>query len=79
MIEEIRSLIAGEVLNQCYGCQVDHPTQIQHELCLLKNRKEHTDMFTEKAMMELNSYKIMEKLYPELIQMKLDESDYVEA
>ena len=44
-----------------------------------KNRQEHTDVFKEKAMMELNPYKIVEKWYPELIQMKLDESDYVEA
>ena len=27
MIEELRSLIAGEVINQCHGCQVDHPRQ----------------------------------------------------
>ena len=44
-----------------------------------KIEKEHTDMFIEKAIMELNPYKIMEKWYPELIEMKLDESDYVEA
>ena len=38
MIEELRSLIAGEVINQCHGCQVDHPSQKQHELCLFKTR-----------------------------------------
>ena len=27
MIEELRSLIAGEVINQCHGCQVDHPSK----------------------------------------------------
>ena len=30
-------------------------------------------------MMELNPYKIMEKWYPELLQMNLNGSDYVEA
>ena len=70
MTEELRTLIAGEVYNQCYGCQVDHPSQRQHELCLIKTRQEHTDMFIEKFMMELNPYKIMETWYPELIQMK---------
>ena len=79
MIEELRTLIAGEVINQCYGCQVGHPSQKQHELCLFKTRQEHTDMFIEKVMMELNPCKIMEKWYPELVQMKLDGSDYVEA
>ena len=79
MIEELRTLIAGEVINQCYGCQVDHPSQRQHEMCLFKTRQGHTDMFVEKAMMELNPYKIMEKWYPVLLQMKLDGSDYVEA
>ena len=79
MIEELRCLIAGEVINQCHGCQVDHPSQKQHELCLFKTRQEHTDMFIEKVMMELNTYKIMEKWYPELLQMNLDGSDYLEA
>ena len=61
MIEELRSLIAGEVINQCHGCQVDHPCQKQLELCLFKTRLERTDMFIDKVMMELNPYKIMEK------------------
>ena len=34
MIEELRSLIAGEVINQCHGCQIDHPSQKQHDLYL---------------------------------------------
>ena len=79
MIAELRTLIAGEVYNQCYGYQVDHPSQRQHELYLFKTRQEHTDMFIEDVMMELNPYKIVEKWHPELIQMKLDGSDYVEA
>ena len=45
MIEELRTLIAGEVYNQCYGCQMDHPSHRQHELCLFKTRQEQTDMF----------------------------------
>ena len=39
MIEELRSLIAGEVYNQCYGCQVNQPSQRQHELCLFNTRQ----------------------------------------
>ena len=79
MIEELRSLIAGEVINQCHGCQIDHPSQKQHDLCLFKTRQEHTEMFIEKIMMELNPYNIMEKWYPELRRMNLNGSDYVEA
>ena len=79
MIEELRSLIAGEVINQCHGYQIDHPSQKQHDLCLFKTRQEHTEMFIEKVMMELNPYNIMEKWYPELRRMNLDGSDYVEA
>ena len=79
MIEELRTLIASEVCNQCYGCQVDHPSQRQHELCLFKTRQEHTDMFIEKSHDEIKPVKIMEKWYPEFIQMKLDGIDYVEA
>ena len=56
MIEELRSLIAGEVINQCHGCQIDHPSQKQHDLCLFKTRQEHTEMFIEKVMMELQHH-----------------------
>ena len=79
MIEELRSLIAGEVINQCHGCQVDHPSQKQHDLCLFSTRQEHTEMFIEKVMMELNPYNIMEKWYPELRRMNFNGCDYVEA
>ena len=33
-LEELRILIAEEVISQCHGCQIDHPSQKQHELCL---------------------------------------------
>ena len=46
MIEELRSLIAGEVISQCHRCQIDHPSQ-KHDLCLFKTRQEHTEMFIE--------------------------------
>ena len=32
MLEELRILIAEEVISQCHGCQIDHPSQKQHEL-----------------------------------------------
>ena len=79
MLEELRILIAEEVISQCHGCQIDHPSQKQHELCLFKTRREHTEMFIEKVMMELDLYKIMEKWYPELRRMNLSGCDYVEA
>jgi len=79
MIEELQSLIIAEVHNQCPGCQTDHPSQIQHPTCLFLDRNDHTDMFIDKALMKINPYKIMEKWYPKLTEMKLNDSETVEA
>ena len=29
----------------CYGCSVDHPSQIQHDLCIMATDDERLDMF----------------------------------
>ena len=63
MVDELQNLIIEEVHNQCPGCQIDHPSQLQHPMRLFMDRYEQTNILIHEAMMNLNSYKFMEKWY----------------
>ena len=52
---------------------------MQYELCLFMDRHEHTVMFIETAMTRITPYKIMEKWYPLIHEMKLKDSEIVVA
>lgn len=79
MVNELQTLIIEEVHNQCPGCQIDHPSQLEHPVCLFMDRYEQTDMFIHKAMMNLNPYKVMEQWYPDLQKLQLNDKETVEA
>ena len=77
MIDELQTLIAEEVHNKCHGCLIDHPSQMQHQLCPFMDRHDHTDMFVETAMTRINPNKI--KWYPLLEEMELKYSEILVA
>ena len=79
IIDELQTLIAEEVHNKCHGCLIDHPSQMQHQLCLFMDRHDHTDMFVATAMHRINPNKIMEKGYPVIEEMALKDSEIVVA
>ena len=79
MIEELQSLINVEVYIHCNGCQIDHPSQNEHPVCLFMDRKEHTELYLENAICKLNPYDVLEKWYPDLQELKLNEQETVEA
>ena len=79
MVDQLQELINEEVHNNCNGCQIDHPSQIEHPVCLFMSREEHTDLFIEQAMLKVNPYKIMQAWYPQLEELKLNEQESVEA
>jgi hypothetical protein len=40
----------GDVVKQeCYGCEVDHPSQVQHS-CIMYDTHEHIEMYFHKLM-----------------------------
>lgn len=51
--------------DECYGCQVDHPSQTQHT-CLMCSEEEHVDMYFDKSLNLLNEDEISEQLRTEL-------------
>ncbi len=37
------------IKKDCYGCQNDHPSQIQHDKCLMMNQEEKLDEYLDEA------------------------------
>ncbi|KAL4234828.1 hypothetical protein ACF0H5_006469 [Mactra antiquata] len=66
IVNELQSWIYDQVKMDCYGCQVDHPSQVQHVLCLYASSEEWVELYIEKALLQLDIYRIMEKWYPHL-------------
>ena len=48
--ECLRPLIARVATSLCYGCRVDHPSQRQHDVCLMMETRDRVDLCFEDAM-----------------------------
>ena len=44
----ILDLLDHVIKENCYGCQVDHPSQVQHS-CLMMSEAEYLDLYFDKA------------------------------
>ena len=64
--EELQCNIQDIAKENCYGCSVDHPSQLQHDICIMSTTDEWTDMFLEKAAKRINLKIIKEKWNLEL-------------
>ncbi|KAL4231811.1 hypothetical protein ACF0H5_009387 [Mactra antiquata] len=53
IVNELQSWIYDQVKLDCYGCQVDHPSQVQHVLCLYASSEEWVELYIEKALLQL--------------------------
>lgn len=46
------------VKRECYGCEVDHPSQVQHA-CVMYDQDEHISMYFEKLLDSVNEDDIL--------------------
>ena len=79
VIFELQCLIMEEVVTHCHGCQIDHPSQKQHDICLFMDSNDHTELFLYDAMDKMNPYNIMEKWYPQVRLMELEDGEILEV
>ena len=59
------------VEEKCYGCQVDHLSQIQHDVCLMMTKAEKVEVCLDTALDRLNYIEIYEEflaLFPDVRQ-----------
>ena len=52
--ESLASLIADLVRVKCHGCQTDHPSQTQHDLCLMAEPEERVEVCMSEALEEVD-------------------------
>ena len=55
----LKPLISKVIHEECYGCQVDHPSQIQHNVCLMMEEEEQIRLCLKKALMRVNERKVL--------------------
>jgi hypothetical protein len=61
--EELKFIINRLIKEQCYGCQTDHPSQIQHDKCLMLTGEEQLDEFLEDAWSNISETDVLTKWY----------------
>lgn len=66
VVQEIRDLIRAEAIRHCYGCSVDHPSQIHHDVCMMSTPKEWVNNYYDIVVSALDKPKILLKVKSEL-------------
>ena len=62
-------VIPDIIHEQCYGCQVNHPSQRNHDVCLMMTKEERIEAVFETALGRVNEYEIFEEyldVFPEV-------------
>lgn len=47
--EVMHPMIMTMIKERCFGCQVDHPSQVQHDICTMTEYEDQIDMFFQEA------------------------------
>ena len=64
--QQLVNCIQNIAEKKCFGCQVDHPSQVQHDVCLMMSWEERIDVCFEEALDLLLNEKInnvLERFY----------------
>ena len=67
--EEIVSVIAKLVVENCSGCIIDHPSQRQHP-CLMMESDEKLSMYFDDALSKISEARVMENFMNNLNDIK---------
>ena len=59
LAEKITELVKKE----CYGCQNDHPSQIQHDKCLMMSQEEKLDEYLDEAWSLISEEAVLHQWY----------------
>lgn len=70
---EIVDLLSEIVYEQCYGCSVDHPSQVQHS-CIMETPLTHMWMYFDLAVEKVNKEIVKEKWLREIITLNISDS-----
>ena len=65
----LRPIIPSVARNLCYGCVVNHPSQVQHDICILMNEEERILHCLSEALQLVDEKKIL-KLFKRITNFK---------
>ena len=71
LAKHILKVLPDVVKEKCYGCQVDHPSPKQHNVCLMMTNDEKVEVCLDTALARVNAFDIYEEflaLFPEVLQ-----------
>lgn len=69
----IVDLISEIVTEECYGCSVDHPSQVQQS-CIMETPRTHLWMYFDLAVEKVNNEIVMEKWLKEIAAWDIPDS-----
>lgn len=55
----LRPLISKLVTERCHGCRIDHPSQIQHDVCVMMDEEEKIRYCMSEAILQADEKKII--------------------
>lgn len=79
ILHELQGLIYKHVRKDCAGCQVDHPSQLKHTLCLFSTSDDWIDLYLDIALKQVNLFKVIEHWYPEVQEKNPSGNEILEA
>jgi len=54
------------IKKDCYGCQNDHPSQIQHDKCMMMGQEEKLDEYLDEAWCLISEEAVLHQWYKDL-------------
>jgi len=79
MVDVLQTLIYDQVRKDCNGCRIDHPSQLQHPLCLFTTTDEWVDLYIDIALTQLDFSKVIAQWYPEICLHTLTGEETIQA
>ena len=64
---EIYFLMPDIIKKTCNGCRINHPSQIEHDVCLMMTREEMVELCFKEALREIDinrSISLLKRLIP---------------
>ena len=74
-IKHLLKILPQVIKDKCYGCQVDHPSQRHHDVCLMMTTEEKIEVCLETALTRLDHHEIYreyQEKYPDVDEDTMD-------
>ena len=59
------------VREECHGCQIDHPSQKQHDVCLFMTHDQQVDCFREDVLKRIDDVEVVEDRIKEVERLQM--------